>query len=510
MTMNHERKSTRRLTLLAVLLLGGVLGSGAFWGWQHWQASLAVTPATGTPQGGRQILYYRNPMGLPDTSATPKKDAMGMPYVPVYADEAAPSGSASVSGVAVERRVLYYRNPMGLPDTSATPKKDEMGMPYVPVYADEAGARSSATVTVSPDRIQSLGVTTEPVRQEALQRTLRAVGQLTVDERNKVTIAPKFGGWIERLPVNTTGQSVRAGETLLDVYSPELIAAQQEYLLAKESQARLQLEPAMAGGKRMSLSEGALQRLRFWDIPEAELQRLAHRGEVRRTLSLTAPSAGVVLTKNAVQGMRFEAGQPLFELADLSHLWLLADIFEQDLNLVRVGQSVAIQVAAYPGEKFYGRIAFIYPTLNAQTRTVPVRIELDNRDGRLKPAMYGEAQLRAAVAPAGSLTIPESALIDTGTRQVVLVSQGEGRFTPREVEVGAHGEAIPAANTPSDMAPSERRVVVLRGLQPGEAVVTRANFLLDSESNLRAAFAGLVPAVPSAAVATDTVAAGGH
>ena len=289
------------------------------------------------------------------------------------------------------------------------------------------------------------------------------------------------------MPVNTTGQTVHAGETLLEVYSPELIAAQQEYLLARESQNRLRLEPSLAGGKRISLSDGALQRLRFWDIPEGELQRLVRQGEVRRRLPLTAPSDGVVMSKKAVQGMRFEAGEPLFELADLRHLWLLVELFEQDLASIQIGQPVSLTMAAYPGERFSGKVAFIYPTVNAQTRTVSVRIELLNEEGRLKPAMYGEAQLQATAA-AESLTIPESALLDTGARRLVLLSLGAGRFAPREVDVGAYGED----------PQGQRRIVVLSGLQAGDVVVTRANFLLDSESNLRAAFAGL--AAPTQAI----------
>ena len=452
--MNLSMLGRRWVIPLLTLLLGGALGVALFWGWQQAQEPSAAIPSPSAKPAGRTILYYRNPMGLPDISATPKKDEMGMPYLPVYADDAGntPSGSA--------------------------------------------------TITVSPDRIQALGVTTEPVRRERLQRTLRAVGQLVVDERRTVTVAPKFGGWIERLPVNTTGQTVHAGETLLEVYSPELIAAQQEYLLARESQNRLRLEPSLAGGKRISLSDGALQRLRFWDIPEAELQRLVRQGEVRRRLPLTAPSDGVVMSKKAVQGMRFEAGEPLFELADLRHLWLLVELFEQDLASIRIGQSVSLTMAAYPGERFSGKVAFIYPTVNAQTRTVSVRIELLNEEGRLKPAMYGDAQLQATAAEA--LTIPESALLDTGARRLVLLSLGAGRFAPREVEVGTYGED----------PQGQRRIVVLSGLQAGEVVVTRANFLLDSESNLRAAFAGLAAKAQavsaSGAQATSMSTSGGH
>ena len=452
--MTLSPSGRRWVTSLLTLLLGGGLGVALFWGWQQLHQQVAATPSPATKVSGRTILYYRNPMGLPDISATPKKDEMGMPYLPVYADES-------------------------------------VGAPA-----------NRAMVTITPDRIQALGVMTEPVRRERLQRTVRAVGQLVVDERRTTVVAPKFGGWIERLPVNTTGQTVRAGETLLEIYSPELIAAQQEYLLARESQGRLQLDPSLSGGKRMSLSDGALQRLRLWDIPDAELQRLVRHGEVRRSLPLTAPSDGVVLSKKAVLGMRFEAGDSLFELADLRHLWLLVDLFEQDLALVRVGQPVSLSVAAYPGDHFTGKVAFIHPTVNAQTRTVSVRIELSNADGRLRPAMYGDARIQAQVAE-DALTIPDSALLDSGVRRVVLVSLGAGRFAPRDVEVGGLGE---------DRL-GQRRLVVLSGLQEGEAVVARANFLLDSESNLKAAFAGLVAgsqaAAPSGATAPKTPTAGG-
>ncbi|MGL4206477.1 MAG: efflux RND transporter periplasmic adaptor subunit [Aeromonadaceae bacterium] len=543
--MSQQKYEGRWLSLLAILGVGILVGGGGLWLWQqtgqephaapggqpadaatrqilYYRNPMGLPDISATPkkdemgmdylpvyadeQGGalpvaqpkgeRQILYYRNPMGLPDISATPKKDEMGMDYLPVYADEQ--GGALPVAQPKGERQILYYRNPMGLPDISATPKKDEMGMDYLPVYADEPTAGG---IALTPERIQTLGVSSEPVRQEPLLRRVRAVGQFTVDERRQVSVSAKFGGWVERLPVNTTGQKVHRGETLLDVYSPELIAAQQEYLIARDSQHRLNLEPTLAGGKRLTLSQGALQRLRFWDIPDEDLSRLVATGQVRRTLSLRAPADGVVLSKSLTQGMRFEAGQTLFELADLSRLWLMVEVFENDLALVQPGQQVAIKVNAYPGERFSGQVAFIYPTLNSQSRTVPVRIELDNRDGRLKPAMYGEAQLAVPVANEQAVSVPESALIDSGTRQVVLVSLGEGRFAPREVQAGVHGET----------AKGERRVVILQGLLPGEQVVTRANFLLDGESNLQAAFAtlaaGVMASPSSASLATSSAVA---
>ena len=398
-----------------------------------------------------------------------------------------------------ERKVLYYRNPMGQPDTSLTPKKDEMGMDYIPVYADEAHDEPGL-VALSPARIQTLGVSIEAVRRESLQRTLRAVGQLVVDERRRYVVAPKFGGWIEKLPVNTTGQTVRQGEPLFSVYSPELVAAQQEYLLAHDADQRLRLEGEPEGRQRLSLRQGGAQRLRFWDIPETQIAALGRTGTVQRAMPINAPVSGVVMVNNAVLGKRFEAGETLFELADLGKLWLLVDFFEQDMAQLTTGLPVTVRLNARPGELFSGKVAFIYPGLNKETRTVPVRIELDNSDGRLRPAMYGEASLQLPVAKE-VVTIPESALIDSGTRQVVLVQQGEGRFVPRQVSSGAHGED----------AQGERRVVILSGLIPGEQVVTRANFLIDSESSLKAAFSGLM-AGSSAAVAAPSAAAsqGGH
>lgn len=482
--------------LLAASLLGSLLGGGAVW-WgllaqpatDHAPSSPAAQTST---QVARKVLYYRNPMGEADTSQVPKKDAMGMDYIPVYADEAAPAVPRSTSP-ATARKVLYYRNPMGEADVSPVPKKDAMGMDYLPVYA-EAG--EPGTVTLSPERIQLLGVETAPVGQMALHREIRAVGRMAVDERRQVTVSAKYAGWIEKLPVNTTGQTVVAGQTLLETYSPELVAAQQEYLIARATQDRLPAEGEATGGPRLSWSEGGLQRLRFLDVPESQLRSLAKEGRVRRTLSLLSPASGVVLTRNVQLGQRFEAGQALYEIADLSRLWLLVDVFEQDLQAVQPGQAVDIRVNAFPGETFTGHITFIYPTLNATTRTVPVRIELENPGLRLKPAMYAEATL-AVPLPAGALSVPESALIDSGTRQVVLLARDNGRFVPRQVVAGASGVTVGG----------ERRVVIREGLLPTERVVTRANFLLDSESNLRAAFSALTASTPAAApsaVATTT------
>jgi len=360
-------------------------------------------------------------------------------------------------GLAEDRKVLFYRNPMGLPDTSPVPKKDQMGMDYIPVYEDDAAA--GATVTVSADKVQKLGVRTEPVQLRALSRPVRAVGSVLVDEKTLYVVAPKFEAWIEKLYVDTTGATVKKGEPLMEVYSPELYLAQKEYMVARD-----------AGGG--ALAEGALERLRNLDIPEDEIARLKSTGAAKRTLTFRAAAGGVVMEKMAVRGMRFMPGDPLYRIADLGRVWLIADVFEQDLGLIRVGQDAEVVVNSLPGRVFAGKVGFIYPTLVAESRTARVRIELDNKDGLLRPNLYATVRFRGTVADRPQLVAPESALLDTGNRQIVLVEVGEGRYQPREVKAGARAEGF---------------VQIHEGLAEGERVVVRANFLIDSESNLRAA-----------------------
>jgi len=359
--------------------------------------------------------------------------------------------------LAEDRKVLFYRNPMGLPDTSPVPKKDQMGMDYIPVYADDAAA--GAVVTVSADKVQKLGVRTEPVQLRALSRPVRAVGSVQVDEKTLYIVAPKFEAWIEKLYVDTTGATVKKGEPLMEVYSPELYLAQKEYMVARD-----------AGGG--ALAEGALERLRNLDIPEDEIARLKSTGTAKRTLTFRAAAGGVVMEKTAVRGMRFMPGDPLYRIADLGRVWLIADVFEQDLGLISIGQDAEVVVNSLPGRVFAGKVGFIYPTLVAESRTARVRIELDNKDGLLRPNLYATVRFRGTAADRPQLVAPESALLDTGNRQIVLVEVGEGRYQPREVKAGARAEGF---------------VQIREGVNEGERVVVRANFLIDSESNLRAA-----------------------
>lgn len=376
-----------------------------------------------------------------------------------------------VAGAAMSegKRILYYRNPMGLPDTSPTPKKDAMGMDYVPVYEGEE--QKGSEIRIAPDKVQKLGVRTEAAAMRALTRTVRAVGTIQVDERALRTVAPRFEGWIQRLHVNATGQFVARGQALMEVYSPELVAAQQEYLVATRGIAALKDADTEIQANMRGLAEGSLQRLRNLDIAEEELARLRAGGKPGDTLTLRSPAAGVVLEKMAVQGMRFMPGEMLYRIADLSSVWLLAEVFEQDLGGVRAGQAATVNVSAYPGEPFAGKVAFVYPTVSAETRTAKVRIELANRGMRLKPDMYASVEL-ATEDKGPRLAIPDSAVLDSGTRRIVLVRRGEGLFDPREVRTGRRGDGY---------------VEVLDGLREGDQVVVSANFLIDAESNLKAA-----------------------
>ena len=386
-------------------------------------------------------------------------------------DAAAPS--VAVDGQKQAKKLLYYRNPMGLPDTSPTPKKDSMGMAYIAVYEGEE--ESDSGLKISAEKIQKLGVKSEPAKLRVLDRSVRASGRVEIDESRSYTVTAKFEGYVERLYVNTSGQPVGRGQPLFEVYSPELVSAQREYALAAQGVGQLNEAGGEAQGAMRQLAESSLQRLKNWDISEEQLKALARSGDTKRTLTFRSPVAGVVTEKKAVQGMRFMPGDALFQIADTSAVWVLADVFEQDIAAVNVGQKAKIKINAYPGEVFEGRIAYVYPTLKAETRTVPVRIELANPKGKLKPAMFADVDVPVAGASA-VVTVPNSAVIDSGSRQVVIVQLGEGRFEPRPVKLGQRGGDF---------------VQVLEGIKEGERVVTAANFLIDAESNLKAALGGM-------------------
>lgn len=393
---------------------------------------------------------------------------------------AAPGGTDSTQS---ERKLLYYRNPMGLPDTSPVPKKDPMGMDYIPVYeGEDTGSNTGTQISISTEKVQRLGVRTEAVALRTLQRTVRAAGRIEPDERRSYAIAPKFEGYVERLHVNATGQPVGKGQPLFEVYSPELVSAQREYAVAMQGVQAMKNGGNESQESMRRLAEASLTRLKNWDISEDQIKGLAASGETKRTLTFRSPVSGIVTEKKALQGMRFMPGEALYQVADLSSIWVIADIFEQDIGLVKAGAKAQIRINAYPDKTFSGALTYVYPSMTVETRTVPVRIELANPGHLLKPGMFAEVEL-PVTAKSAVLTVPTSAVIDSGTRRIVLVQSGKGKFEPREVRTGSR---------------SDQHVEVISGVKDGELVVVAANFLIDAESNLKAALGGMTPA-PQAA-----------
>ena len=292
-------------------------------------------------------------------------------------------------------------------------------------------------------------------------RTIRATGILQFDERRLATVTTKVSGWIEHLAVAATGDPVKRGQALAEIYSPDLMASEEEYLVA-----------ARMGG---AMATASVQRMRALDVPDDEIARLRRTGRSSRRIAIVAPSDGVVIDKPVQEGMRVNAGEPLYRTADLSSVWLIAQVQEQDIGSIVPGQLARALFIAFPGRTFEGKVEFIYSSLSAETRTARVRIVVPNLDGALRAAMFANVTLEGASANKPVLSVPNSAVLDGGTRQVVLVDRGEGRFEPRQVKVGVHGD---------------ERSEITDGLKPGDRVVVGANFLIDAESNLRAALQG--------------------
>ena len=380
---------------------------------------------------------------------------------------------AAPANAPAPRKPLYYRNPMGLPDTSPVPKKDEMGMDYIPVYAEDEASAAPGTVVLSPEKIQTLGVRTEPTRRQVLAADVRASGTIGVDETRQHVIAPRFDGWVETLQADQTGMAVRRGQALATVYSPQLLAAQEDYRVADAALRELRDGDAASLQSMRRLRDAARRRLLNWGIDAGQLEHLAHVPP--GNLTITAPVAGVVVEKPVVQGARFVAGDTLLELADLSTVWVTVNVPAAQIGSVRLGQPARFSSPALAGQTFDGQVSFLQPMLDAATRTLAVRVALPNPDGRLRPGLYGTVVLGGERGPE-ALTIPRSALIDSGQRQVVLVEVADGRFAPRPITAGRR---------------SGDRVEVLDGLREGERVVVEGNFLIDAESNLRAALQGL-------------------
>lgn len=461
----------KTLRLLTILALGGGLASGAYW-FSHegsWSVHAEATPAAA--EANRSPLYYRDPSGAPLWSAAPRKDDRGRDYLPVYDDDQAAAAAPKPAQAESSRKILYYRNPMGLPDTSPVPKKDPMGMNYIPVY--EGDEVDDGTVKLSPGKIQRTGVRSEPARRRAIRVAVRAPGTIQLDERRVSVIAMRAESFVQKVADVTTGTRVKAGQPLMEIYSSAVASAAAEYLSTITSKT--------VGGVEM-YGRGSRQRLVNLDVPEPVIAEMEKTRVAPVTVHWSAPRDGIVLERSAIEGMRANPGDVLFRIADISQVWALVDVAERDLGNVAVGQSVAVRARSFPGRTFSGRIAVVYPQVNRETRTVRVRIELANLDAALLPDMYVDADIDTANG-APVLAVQDSSVLDTGTRQAVLVDKGEGRFEPREVKLGRRGGGY---------------IEVRDGLADGEAVVTSANFLIDAESNLKAALKGFAEGAPQA------------
>jgi len=396
---------------------------------------------------------------------------------PGGAAAAPPATAAKPSGGA--RKILFYRNPMNPNVTSQTPAKDEMGMDYVPVYEDETAGGGAggnppegyAAVQVGMERAQMAGIQSATAVREAISRPVRAVGLVVADERRVARIQAKIDGWIEKLYTNFTGQLVTKGQPLLEIYSPDLVASQREYLLSKAGVDRLKDSPYQDAREMASgLAQAARTRLKLFDVPESFIEELERTGNVRRTVTLNAPVSGYVTGKEIFEGTRVSPGMDLLTVTDLSHVWIDADLYEYEAQSVRVGQTAVLDTEADPGRKMKGRVAYIYPTISPETRTLKVRFDFPNPGLRLKPQMYANVSLD--LHSVTGVVVPDSALIETGVRVIAFVDAGDGSFEPREVKVGVRGDG---------------KAQILSGVKAGEKVAVGANFLLDSESKLRAA-----------------------
>ncbi len=460
----------KRIAVIAVAL-AVVLGIGAI--------AIGIK-GPGVPRAGAE--------GLHAAATSARASRFHCPMHPTYTSDK--PGDCPICGMKLvpiqEEGTQTGAAPAGADRKTDKPAKDEMGMEFVAVYEDELQGASSgitgrAAVTISAERRQVLGVRSEPVKKQRIERRIRTVGRVAVDETRLRHIHTKFDGYVEQLYVDYTGKPVRRGERLLSIYSPELVATQQEYLLAHRAQASLSGSAVRSAAQgSLDLYDAARQRLLLWDIRPADIARLEKTGQVRRTLNVYSEIAGTVVQKMAVQGMRVTPADTLFDIADLSRLWVLADVYEHDLAALALGAEGRVTIAALPEKEWKGKVTYISPTVEEKTRTVKVRIEVGNPGGELKPDMFADVFLQ--VDRGEGLVVPEGAVIDAGDRRLIFVDRGEGRFEPREVRLGAKANG--------------GGIQVLSGVAEGDRVVIAANFLLDSESSLKAALSGMESGKP--------------
>jgi membrane fusion protein, copper/silver efflux system len=379
-----------------------------------------------------------------------------------------------------ERRPLYYRNPMGLADTSPTPKQDSMGMDYIPVYADEAESRNNAqpdaSFRISLDRVQRSGVRAEPVETRRLVHAVRAPGVVKFDERRLRSVSLRADAFVEKLYVNETGKDVVEGQPLFRIYSSQIVSAQVDYLSSSSASA---LSNSREETQRARI--GAGQRLRNLAVPETLIAHLHAKGEAVMSFDWPSPATGAVIEKKVIEGQQIKTGDEVMRIANLDTVWVIAEAAEHDLSFIKVGAPVTMTFHAFPDMRVSGTVIFIAPALDPSTRAGLVRIEAANPGHVLRAEMYADVEIDAGASAEPVVAVPDSAVIDSGVRQIVLVERGEGRFEPRAVKPGARGGGF---------------IEIKEGLTPGERVVVSANFLIDAESNLKAALKSFTAEAP--------------
>ena len=406
------------------------------------------------------------------------------------AGEVATQESATASKVGLEaesidpktgKKIKYWVAPMDPTYIRDEPGKSPMGMDLVPVYEEEGEEKEpTSTIRIDPVTIQNMGVRVAQVQRKPLIKHIRTYGTVTYDETRIYTVNTKFNGWIERLYVDFEGTKVRKGQRLFDIYSSELVSAQTEYLLALQQYNSLSNSPYPSikeGAER--LLEASRTRLRYWDLTEGQIEKLGSSKKISKTLTIYSPATGVVIKKNAFAGHYVKAGEHQYEIANLSKVWVDVDIYEYELPWVRQGMVAEMELAYVPGKRFKGKVLYIYPYLEAKTRTGKLRLQFANPDYQLKPDMYANIYLKSSIAE-DSIVIPQEAVIDSGVRKVVFVALGKGKFQPREVKLGLEG--------------NNDEYQVLSGLREGEKIVISAQFMLDSESRLREAIQKMLEA----------------
>jgi Cu(I)/Ag(I) efflux system membrane fusion protein/cobalt-zinc-cadmium efflux system membrane fusion protein len=387
----------------------------------------------------------------------------GMDLVPKTANEA-DQNSSNTS----EREIAYWRAPMNPQEIYDKPGKSAMGMDLVPVYEDELVG--GVNISIDPVTQQNMGIRTAEVVKGELSNTIRTYGHITYDETRTVQVSLKTSGWIEEIHVDFTGKHVEKGQPLFELYSPALVAAQEEYLSTYRSVKRNSSQNPVS--IKNDLLASARRRLQYFDVADSEIKTIEQTGFANKTLTIRSPASGIVIDKNAEKGSYVKAGTTVYRIADLSKVWLEAHIFEYELPWVFEGQEVEMRIPYEPGKMYTGRVSFVYPYLQRKTRDVVIRLEFENPDLALKPDMYADVWIKTGATGKG-LIVPSEAVIRSGERNIVFVAQQNGKFTPRNVNIG--------------LSLDDGKVQVLSGVAPGELVVTSGQFLLDSESKLKEA-----------------------